>query len=237
MSRSAPLPPRCPFQNRGALRGALDSPPQPSLKDDSLCAQPHAFSSHGSLLYEQPPWLDDLLTDPHNSPKGVTLRRSSSDPVALLEVAKTFHGSISPVIEEDALSDSFLHESLECEETSEIGSRFEAGNCVYGPNSPRQKGKLIDSESSIMTSFMENSPSNPLQYLTVDYPTRTSVISEPRGTEDYIPSGNLDPEKISRRYLIFCFQFFFAEPLWISFFIHIINHSQIPELVLVMSEF
>ncbi|THU58974.1 hypothetical protein C4D60_Mb03t20120 [Musa balbisiana] len=199
MSRPAPLPPRCPFQNRGVTRRALESKPQTTQTDDKLCAQHHRFPSHGSLLDEQPLWLDDLLTDPEISPRGISLQRSSSDPVALLEVATSFHGPISPITEEDALSDGILHESRESGEASEIGYGFEVGNCVYGPNSPRQKTKMDDLESSVVTALLKDVPSNPLQYLTVDYPI-TSVINELNEKEDSTSSGNLDSESISRRY-------------------------------------
>ncbi|CAL9115393.1 basic leucine zipper 34-like isoform X2 [Musa acuminata AAA Group] len=198
MSRPAPLPPRCPFQNRGVTRRALESKPQTTQTDDKLCAKHHRFPSHGSLLDEQPLWLDDLLTDPEISPRGISLQRSSSDPVALLEVATSFHGPISPITEEDALSDGILHESRESEEASEIGYGFEVGNCVYGPNSPRQKTKMDDLESSVVTALLKDVPSNPLQYLTVDYPS-TSVINELNEKEDSTSSGNLDSESISRR--------------------------------------
>ncbi|RRT48004.1 hypothetical protein B296_00053398 [Ensete ventricosum] len=198
MSRPAPLPPRCPFQNRGVTRRALESKPQTTQKDDNLCAQHRRFPPHGFLPDEQPLWLDDLLTDPEISPRGISLRRSSSDPVALLEVGTSFHGPISPITEEDALSDGILHESQESEEASEIGYGFEVGNCVYGPNSPRQKTKMADSESSVVTALLKDVPSNPLQYLTVDYPS-TSVINELNEKEDSTSSGNLDSESISRR--------------------------------------
>ncbi|CAD5184961.1 unnamed protein product [Musa acuminata subsp. malaccensis] len=166
--------------------------------DDNLCVQYPGFSSDVALLDEQPLLLDDLLTEPEISPGGVSLRRSASDPLAFLEVASSLHG-LSPVKEEDALSDGVLHESLESEGTSEVGSGFEAGNCVYGRNSPRQRSKLTDSESWMVSSLLENVPSNPQQYLTMDYPS-TYVVNEPNGKEvDCVPSGYLDSEKISKR--------------------------------------
>ncbi|WOL11958.1 hypothetical protein Cni_G20722 [Canna indica] len=195
MSQPAPLPPR-PTQNRGMPRRALDYIPQTTQNDNEFCVQHHKFHSHGSLLDEQPSWLDDLLTDRENSRRGVSLRRSSSDPVALLEVASSFHCPISP-IKEDSLSDGILHETLEPEGVNEIDHGYGAGNCVYGPNSPRQKSKLTESESSIVTALLESAPSNPLQYLTTDC-TSTSVMDEPNGNGDYT-SGNLDSGSTSRR--------------------------------------
>ncbi|RZS05245.1 hypothetical protein BHM03_00035724 [Ensete ventricosum] len=202
MFRSAPpFPPRCPSENRGVICRASNSTPQTTQNDDNLHVQYPGFSSDVALLDEQPLLLDDLLTDLEISRGGVSLRRSASDPLAFLEAASSLH-SLSPVKEEDALSDGdLLIESLESEGTSEVGSGFgfEAGNYVYGPNSPRQKSKLTDSESSMVTSLLENVPSNPLQYLTLEYPS-TYVENEPNGKEvDCIPSGNLDSEKMSRR--------------------------------------
>ncbi|CAL9098879.1 unnamed protein product [Musa textilis] len=198
MFRSAPFRPLCPSQNRGVICRASDSTPQTTQNDDNLCVQYPGFSSDVALLDEQPLLLDDLFTDPEISTGWVSLRRSASDPLAFLEVASSLHG-LSPVKEEDAVSDGVLHESLESEGTSEVGAGFEAGNCVYGPNSPRQRSKLTDSESWMVSSLLENVPSNPLQYLTMNYPS-TYVVNEPNGKEvDCIPSGNLDSEKISRR--------------------------------------
>ncbi|URE43115.1 hypothetical protein MUK42_14470 [Musa troglodytarum] len=198
MFRSAPFRPLCPSQNRGVICRASDSTPQTTQNDDNLCVQYPGFSSDVALLDEQPLLLDDLFTDPEISTGWVSLRRSASDPLAFLEVASSLHG-LSPVKEEDAVSDGVLHESLESEGTSEVGTGFEAGNCVYGPNSPRQRSKLTDSESWMVSSLLENVPSNPLQYLTMNYPS-TYVVNEPNGKEvDCIPSGNLDSEKISRR--------------------------------------
>ncbi|KAG6536020.1 basic leucine zipper 6-like [Zingiber officinale] len=198
MSGSVPLPPRYPFSSRSVPRRALDSTPHTTQKDDNLCAQQPIFPPYESSLDEQPIWLDDLLTDQEASRRGgISLRRSSSDPVRLLDVAKSFHGSIYPVIEEDALSDGFILESLDSEGSCGVDCGFEAGNCVYGPNSPRQKGKLTDSESSMIASLLENAPSNPLKYLNVDFPS-TSVLNEPHGKEDQAPV-NPETEKITRR--------------------------------------
>ncbi|URE43113.1 hypothetical protein MUK42_14470, partial [Musa troglodytarum] len=197
-STAPPFRPLCPSQNRGVICRASDSTPQTTQNDDNLCVQYPGFSSDVALLDEQPLLLDDLFTDPEISTGWVSLRRSASDPLAFLEVASSLHG-LSPVKEEDAVSDGVLHESLESEGTSEVGTGFEAGNCVYGPNSPRQRSKLTDSESWMVSSLLENVPSNPLQYLTMNYPS-TYVVNEPNGKEvDCIPSGNLDSEKISRR--------------------------------------
>lgn len=198
MSRSVRLHPRCPLLSRSLPGRALDSTPHTTQKDDNLCAQQSIFPPHESPLGEQPIWLDDLLTDQETSTRGgISLQRSSSDPVRLLDVAKSFHASIYTVIEEDAVSDGFLHESLDSEGSCGVGCGFEAGNCVYGPNSPRQKGKLTDSESSMIASLLENAPSNPLKYLTVDFPN-TSILNEPHGKEDHAPI-NPETEKITRR--------------------------------------
>ncbi|KAG6467054.1 basic leucine zipper 6-like [Zingiber officinale] len=199
MSRPASLPPRCPLLSRGVPRRALDSRSHTTQKDDNLCAQEPIFPSHESPLDEQPVWLNDLLAGHETSTRGgMSLRRSSSDPVVLLDVAKSFHGSIYPIIEEDALSDGFLHDSLESEGSCEVGYGFEAGNCVYGPNSPRQKGKLTDSESSMIASLLENAPTDPLKYLTVNS-SSTAVLNESLGKGDYTPM-NPEAEKITRRH-------------------------------------
>ncbi|WOL12734.1 basic leucine zipper 6 [Canna indica] len=191
MSWPAPLPPRSPFHSRGLPRRALDSAPYSPQNDN------HRFPSNSHVLDEQPLWLDDLLTDHEIRPRGISLRRSSSDPVALLEVATSIHGPISPVYQEDALSDCLVYEPTEADADTQIGNRFESGSCIYGPNSPRQKSKLADSESSMMAAFLENVPSNQLQYLS-NYPSTCVINQSQEKEDDYTPSAISESEKISR---------------------------------------
>lgn len=195
MSRPAHLPPRCPFQNRGLLPRALDSTPQTTL---------YRFPSQGSIIDEKPSWLDDLLTDPESSPRGISHRRSSSDSAAILDALTTLGGPMSPVNEGDASSVGAFHKSSEATDGVESNSGLEAGNgfeasCVYGPNSPRQKSKLTSSESSIVTALLENVPWNPLQYVTVDLHGGSNSSESNVSGDVLVATGDHDPEKAARR--------------------------------------
>uniref|UniRef100_A0A0A9GFA0 BZIP domain-containing protein n=1 Tax=Arundo donax TaxID=35708 RepID=A0A0A9GFA0_ARUDO len=156
MSRSPHLPPRCP-------------PPGPQLtrRDDSLFTQSCRFPSEDPFFGEPPCWLDDLLADSGKIPNLPPLRRTCSDSDAILDALSAFQSPIHPIEEGD------LHPVAEDQESSDAVKGCESGSviedsCVYGPNSPRQKSMLTTSESSMVSAVLENVPSNPLQYLTID---------------------------------------------------------------------
>ncbi|CAN6251817.1 unnamed protein product [Urochloa humidicola] len=157
MSRSPHLPPRCPPLS-----------PQITRRDDSLFTQSCRFPS-GDPFYGEPPcWLDDLLADSGKGPNLPPLRRACSDSDAILDALSMFQSPIHP-IEEGGLSPGGEAEDLfDALKGGESGSSVVDASCIYGPNSPRQKSRLTTSESSMVNAVLENVPSNPLQYLTVD---------------------------------------------------------------------
>lgn len=125
------------------------------------------FPSEDPLFGEPPCWFDDLLADSGKVPSLPPLRRACSDSDAILDVLKTFQSPIYPIEEGDQQLDGETGEALDTVGGGESGCGIE-GSCVYGPNSPRQKSRLTSSESSMVNAVLENVPSNPLQYLTID---------------------------------------------------------------------
>lgn len=125
------------------------------------------FPSEDPFFGEQPCWLDDLLADSGKIPNLPLLRRACSDSDAILDALRTFQSPIFPIEEGDLQPAGETEDSLDAAVRGESGSGVEV-SCVYGPNSPRQKCRLTSSESSIVNAVLENVPSNPLQYLTID---------------------------------------------------------------------
>ncbi|KAJ1279415.1 hypothetical protein BS78_04G154800 [Paspalum vaginatum] len=153
MSRSPHLPPRCPPLG-----------PQITRRDDSLFTQSCRFPSGDPFFGEAPGWLDDLLADSGKAANHAPLRRACSDSDAILDALSAFQSPIHPIEEGDPSPGGEAEDVLDAVEG---GSVVEA-SCVYGPNSPRQKSRLTTSESSMVNAVLENVPSNPLQYLTID---------------------------------------------------------------------
>lgn len=187
MSRSPHLPPRCP-------------PPGPQItqRDDSLFTQSCRFRSGDPFFGEPPCWLDDLLADSGKAVAIPPLRRACSDSDALLDALSTFRSPIHPIKEGDLSPGAEAEDLLDAVEGGESGSVVEA-SCVYGPNSPRQKSRLTTSESSMVNAVLENVPSNPLQYLTID--TSSGVNGNIAiGTADASDSfGHTDQDKSFKR--------------------------------------
>lgn len=125
------------------------------------------FPSEDPFFGEPPCWLDDLLADSGKIPNLPLLRRACSDSDAILDALRTFQSPIFPIEEGDLQPAGETGDSLDAAVRGESGSGVEV-SCVYGPNSPRQKCRLTSSESSIVNAVLENVPSNPLQYLTID---------------------------------------------------------------------
>jgi hypothetical protein len=170
MSRSPHLPPRCPPLG-----------PQLTRRDDSLFTQSCRFPSGDPFFNEPPCWFDDLLADSGKSSNLTPLRRACSDSDAILNALSTFQSPIHPIEEGDLFS-GVEEDSPDAVKDGENGSVVE-DSCVYGPNSPRQKNRLTTSESSMVNAVLENIPSNPLQYLTIDASS---------GVNGNMVSGNAD---------------------------------------------
>lgn len=175
MSRISQFPPRRP-QARG--------------KEDEL-RDLIRFPSLGTILEEQPSWLDELLADSDVNPKGTLHRRSASDSAAILEDPTDLQCPISSSSEEASVSTIVVTKPAEM---GEICSGLEGG-CVYGPNSPRHKSTLSNSEVSAL---MESIPPNKLQYVTVDFPGVDSIKQPGQKCELQISAGDVDPEKAAR---------------------------------------
>lgn len=155
------------------------------------------FPSEDPFFGEPPCWLDDLLADSGKLPNLPPLRRACSDSDAILDVLTTFQSPVFPIEEGYPQPAVKTGDSLDAAEGGESGSAVE-GSCVYGPNSPRQKSRLTSSESSMVNAVLENVPSNPLQYLTIDPSTLHNVAN---GTGDvYDDVNHLDQDKSLRRY-------------------------------------
>ncbi|KAK4797687.1 hypothetical protein SAY86_030013 [Trapa natans] len=136
------LPPRCPFQRKPVPR---------NVKDPNAPHRPGYFPSHhksssqsqGSILEDQPAWLEDLLNDPEVNGKGETHPRSASDATALLDgdSLSGFHlGSTSSVEQDDVGSEGRQRVELDC---------------VYGPNSPRGRSSgMTFPDSEILSALL-----------------------------------------------------------------------------------
>ncbi|OEL26228.1 hypothetical protein BAE44_0012753 [Dichanthelium oligosanthes] len=187
MSRSPHLPPRCPPLG-----------PQITRRDDSLFTQSCRFPSGDPFFGEPPCWLDDLLADSGKVPSLPPLRRACSDSDAILDALSTFQSPIHPIAEGDLSLGGEADDLFDAVEGGESGSVVEA-SCVYGPNSPRQKSRLTTSESSMVNAVLENIPSNPLQYLTIDASSGVSG-NVANGTADASDAfGHPDQDKSFKR--------------------------------------
>lgn len=152
MSRHSQLPPRCPLQKKSIAPQANIS--LASCKDIKLHSREcghYRSMSESSILEEQPPWLDDLLSD-SDSNSSVTLdSRAASD-------------SFMPFDGLESLNDldqlSKIEPADSCEPDDGLGS-----TCAYGPNSPRRKNKLGFPEKEIVSAFSEHVMQNSLQRL------------------------------------------------------------------------
>ncbi|GJN21247.1 hypothetical protein PR202_gb08708 [Eleusine coracana subsp. coracana] len=170
MSRSPHLPPRCPPLG-----------PQLTRRDDSLFTQSCRFPSGDPFFNKPPCWFDDLLADSGKSSNLTPLRRACSDSDAILDALSTFQSPIYSIEEGDLFSgaEEDLADAIKGVENSSVVEV----SCVYGPNSPRQKSRLTTSESSMVNAVLENVPSNPLQYLTIEASS---------GVNGNMASGNAD---------------------------------------------
>ncbi|CAM0945729.1 unnamed protein product [Alopecurus aequalis] len=184
MSRSPHLPPRCPPLGLQITR-----------RDDILFTQSCRFPLEDPFFGKPPCWLDDLLAESGKIPNLPPLRRACSDSNVIFDALTTFQSPIIPTEEGYLQPAGETGDSLDAAEGGESGSGVE-GSCVYGPNLPRQKSRLTSSESSMVNAVLENVPSNPLQYLTIDPSTLHNVANE---TGVYDDVNHLDQDKSLRR--------------------------------------
>lgn len=151
MSRQAHhLPPRCPFQKKTvAARPTNDPVSPPTLHNDTATySRHHKSASQSYIVEEQPAWLDDLLDDSEpnsnsNSNSNSILhhhRRSASDSLTMLDHL------VVPLTNLDK-----IYERHTCDETDES-----LESAIYGPNSPRRKGKLTFPENAIVSALSQH---------------------------------------------------------------------------------
>ncbi|CAI9091406.1 OLC1v1026437C6 [Oldenlandia corymbosa var. corymbosa] len=137
MSRQAHLPPRCPFQ-----RKTLSGCGAPSLNGDTHLRPRHQKSvSHSSAAEEKPAWLDDLLDESDLDSSGLSHRRSASDSLTILD-------NLVPLknLHQFSGSDNSVPHTT--------GGVLDSAS-VYGPNSPRAKGKIAFAEDAIASALSE----------------------------------------------------------------------------------
>ncbi|KAL8159678.1 hypothetical protein V2J09_001215 [Rumex salicifolius] len=132
MHQQYQLPPRPPFQRKATTR-PLD---EPISKGRNNKSNGHKKSfSQGSILEDQPAWLDDLLSDSDSNRQGSFHSRSSSDPMAFL-YDDLLPKAMIPFYHDDDDGDD---ESLIIDRSCRVA--FES-SCVFGPNSPRTRVNL-----------------------------------------------------------------------------------------------
>lgn len=195
MSRSSQRPPRCPFQNRGTLNYAIDVSPLNADNGNEATVRLHRFPSQESYFEEQPLWIDDLLGESEMSPRGA-LRRSASDSVAILDVLSEGFNDIDV-----QATDGSACKPTEHTHDTEGGSGLEA-SCVYGPNSPRHKSNLNQSESAMVSALWENAPQFSFQYGASDIRSVAEMNQYNVHGNPPFSAGDFDPERASRRYFL-----------------------------------
>ncbi|PKI43016.1 basic leucine zipper 6 [Punica granatum] len=185
-TRQAHLPPRCPFQKKAVSRPVRDpsstSPPTNS-NNPGYFPRHHRSPSQGSILEDQPAWLEDLLSDPEVSTKGAVHRRSASDSVALL----------------DGLGDSLQSLNLGSNAKLSDVKNEERGmlelDCTYGPNSPRGRSSgMTFSDSGIVSALSEYISQNPLQLLDGSLCISGTTNSDSKGDGPGGTNGDFNPE-------------------------------------------
>ncbi|XP_030551069.1 basic leucine zipper 2 [Rhodamnia argentea] len=186
MSRQAHLPPRCPFHRKPVSRPIHDPISPPANTNHSNVFPRHKKSpSQSAILEEQPAWLEDLLDDPDSSYKGVMHRRSASDSITLL----------------DGLSDSLPAINPHCvkqtRDEKESSGRLDL-DCIYGPNSPRQKANPALPDSGIVSALSEYISQTSLQFLDGSLCISGMVNSDMKG--DICVSNGDDETKTMKRH-------------------------------------
>lgn len=156
-TRQPYLPPRCPFQRKPVSRPIQD--PNSTFALTNSC-DPAYFPRHlkspsqGSILEDQPAWLEDLLTDQEVNTKEATHQRSASDSLALLDGLR------------DPSSSLHFGNSANRNDVKNEGRSMLELDCTYGPNSPRGRSSgTAFSDSGIVSALSEYISHNPLQLL------------------------------------------------------------------------
>lgn len=150
MSRQAHLPPRCPFQKKTVARPTND-PVSPTLhKDTGSYSRHHKSVSQSYIIEEQPAWLDDLLDDSESNSNSILHRRSASDSLTMLD-------DLVPLTNLDKIYERHTSAAYESDESLE--------SAIYGPNSPRRKGKLTFPENAIVSALSEYVSHKHLEHL------------------------------------------------------------------------
>lgn len=140
MSRQSHLPPRCPFQTKSTTFPSHDFI-SPSTSNDCFTPRHQKSVSQSFACEDQPPWLDDILSETNANSKGGPLRRLVSDSVTLL-------GG---------------HMSDESLVSNENGSGLES-SCMYGPNSPRGRGSVDSLENTVVSKLTDYFSQTPTSY-------------------------------------------------------------------------
>lgn len=156
MSRHAQLPPRCPLQKKTMVPAPQANRPISPPSGEDIMLHPRQYGhcksiSQSSIFEEQPPWLNDLLSDSESNSNGTLHRRAASDSSTLLDGLVALQNL-------DQLNENETADS--CEPDDGLGS-----TCLYGPNSPRRKNKLGFPENEIVSAFSEYVMQNPLHHL------------------------------------------------------------------------
>lgn len=185
MSRQAHLPPRCPFQRKPISWPIHDPTSPPANTNHGNVFPRHKKSpSQSAILEEQPAWLEDLLDDPNSSNKGVIHRRSASDSITLLDGLSDSLPAIKPNTAKQARGEREALGSLELD-------------CIYGPNSPRQKGNLALPDNGIVSALSEYISQTSLQFLDGSLCISGMVNSDMKG-DICVSTGDAETKTVKR---------------------------------------
>lgn len=185
MSRQAQLPPRCPFQRKPVSRPIHDAISPPANTYHSNVFPRHKKSpSQSAILEEQPAWLEDLLDDPNSSYKGVIHRRSASDSFTLLDGLSDSLPAIKP------------HSAKQARDEREASGRLDL-DCIYGPNSPRQKANPALPDSGVVSALSEYISQTSLQFLDGSLCISGMVNSDTNG-DICVSTGDAETKAVKR---------------------------------------
>ncbi|KAI6670041.1 hypothetical protein NL676_004926 [Syzygium grande] len=185
MSRQAHLPPRCPFQRKPISWPIHDPTSPPANTNHGNVFPRHKKSpSQSAILEEQPAWLEDLLDDPNSSNKGVIHRRSASDSITLLDGLSDSLPAIKP------------HTAKQARDEGEALGRLDL-DCIYGPNSPRQKGNPALPDSGIVSALSEYISQTSLQFLDGSLCISGMVNSDMKG-DICVSTGDAEMKTVKR---------------------------------------
>lgn len=194
MSRVAQLPPRIPIRNTVSS----DHIANPSSQKGGKPLLPHQKSpSQSSSYFEQhhQSWVDDHLDDHRTFTNLPPLRRTVSEPVAILEENLSFDFSQFQLDEESS------YEAKSCGDHNNLYCGLES-NGLYGPNSPRRMENLNHSESTVVSAIFESVNSNAFQYVSANSPSKFDV-NELNGNGVNFPCVTFEQGRPSKRYTFY----------------------------------